>query len=71
MPTNRSLTTRRNPRGRFKSVEQKVGQNTLGRVPLIRRARTRMGPKRFYSMQNLTLDNQGDAAQHKQGLDAY
>ena len=27
MPTNRSLTTRRNPRGRFKSVEQKVGQN--------------------------------------------
>jgi hypothetical protein len=50
---------------------RKSGRITLGRVPLIRRARTRMGPKRFYSMQNLTLDNQGDAAQHKQGLDAY
>ena len=27
MPTNRSLTSRRNPRGRFKSVQQIVGQN--------------------------------------------
>ena len=27
MPTNRSLTTRRNPRGPFKSVQQIAGQN--------------------------------------------
>ena len=27
MPTNRSLTARRNPRGRYKSVKQIVGQN--------------------------------------------
>ena len=27
MPTNRSLTTRRNPRGRFKSTKQIAGQN--------------------------------------------
>ena len=27
MPTSRSLTTRRNPRGQFKSVQQIVGQN--------------------------------------------
>ena len=27
MPTNRNLTTRRNPRGRYKSVKQIVGQN--------------------------------------------
>ena len=27
MPTNRSLTTRRNPRGRYKTTKQIVGQN--------------------------------------------